>query len=306
VHGPTNQLRSLAAQQHGVVSRAQARSLGIDPDRVRRHLDSGEWQEIHPGILRIHGAPSGDAQRANAALLLAGVDAALSHTTAAWWWGVPGFGARPVHVTRARVDSNRFRGLHQTRIWPSHHRVRHQGLWVTSPARTVADLAGLVHPARVERAADRLLIDRHLSGEELAIVLEELRGRGRRGITALRQLVAERGPGYVPPESSLERRFHRLLDAAGEPPLERQVVVGDAAGPIGRVDALDRERRIVFEIDSERHHSSVVDRRGDAERDARLRGAGYEVVRITERLLDVPDLTVSAVRDARRRHDAAA
>lgn len=300
-------LRELAERQFGVVTRGQATACGLDADAIARRIAGGVWDEPRPNVLRVRGAPRSDAQALATAMLAAGPGAAISHTAAAWWWGVPGFGPRPVHVTRSRRDGTRpVRGLHQTRVWPEHHRVRRNGLWVTSPARTVADLAGMVHPARVERAADRLWIDRHLSGEELAIVLDELRGRGRRGVSVLRQLVLDRGPGYVPPESSLERRFHRYLADAGEPPLERQVVICDDDGPIGRVDAVDRERRIVFEIDSDRHHTSVVDRRADAERDARLRRAGYEVVRITERLLDVPYLTVAAVHDARRRRDGAA
>ncbi|HSL60133.1 MAG TPA: type IV toxin-antitoxin system AbiEi family antitoxin domain-containing protein [Acidimicrobiales bacterium] len=299
-------IRRLAEHQLGLLSRTQATELGLDHWAVARRMASGELDEPRPGVLRIAGSPRTDAQLVAVELMAAGPDAAVSHTTAAWWWGVPGFGPRPVHVTRSRADTRARRNVHQTRVWPAHHRVRRDGLWVTSPARTVADLAGLVHPARAERAADRLWIDRHLSGEELANVLGELQGRGRRGIAVLRRLADERGPGYIPPESSLERRFHRLLDDWGEPPLERQVVIYDDEGEIGRVDALDRGRRIVVEIDSERHHTSIVDRRADAERDARLRRAGYEVVRITEEMLDAVLPALTAVRDARCRRDAAA
>ena len=73
-----------------------------------------------------------------------------------------------------------------------------------------------------------------------------------------------------------------ILDRAGDAPFERQVDVGDEDGWIGRVDFADRRLKVVVEIQSDRFHSSLSDRRRDAERLARLRAAGWLVVEITE------------------------
>ena len=51
---------------------------------------------------------------------------------------------------------------------------------------------------------------------------------------------------------------------------------------VGRVDFVDPERRRVIEIDSELHHTSLLDRAADARRDAAMADAGYQVVRIRE------------------------
>lgn len=72
-----------------------------------------------------------------------------------------------------------------------------------------------------------------------------------------------------------------IVEQAGIPPLLRQRNVGGAAW-IGRVDFLDPDRRLVVEIDSDIHHTSLADRASDARRDAAMRAAGYTVLRIGE------------------------
>ena len=68
---------------------------------------------------------------------------------------------------------------------------------------------------------------------------------------------------YVPPESNLEARLHALAKAAG-------------------IDTLVRQCDVV-EVDSDLHHSSMVDEEDNTARDAGLAGAGFTVVRIKER-----------------------
>ncbi len=98
----------------------------------------------------------------------------------------------------------------------------------------------------------------------------------------LRQLVDDRPLDYRPPESNLEARVAEVLTSAFEPPLERQVDLGDDDDWLGRVDYLDRELRIVFEIQSDLFHSSVSDRARDRARRERLEAAGWLVVEIPE------------------------
>ena len=42
---------SLADQQAGVISAAQARSCGLSEGAVRRLVDRGEWVRLHRGVL---------------------------------------------------------------------------------------------------------------------------------------------------------------------------------------------------------------------------------------------------------------
>jgi very-short-patch-repair endonuclease len=159
-----------------------------------------------------------------------------------------------------------------------------QGIAVTTPARTIFDLAGdpAVHPGRVERVLDTAWARRLVTYRSLHQMLHSLAKRGRPGIGVMRSLLADRPVDYRPPESGLESRFRQLLSEAGLPPMERQVDVGDEAGWIGRVDFIDRANRVIVQIDSDLYHGSVLDQQRDATQTAALRAAGYVVVRIVE------------------------
>jgi len=83
--------------------------------------------------------------------------------------------------------------------------------------------------------------------------------------------------------------------------LDRQVDVGGHDW-VGRVDFVDREARLLFEIDSARFHSSMLDRANDQQRDEALLASGWRaVVRISEdQVWYRPQEAVTAVRRARR------
>ncbi len=152
---------------------------------------------------------------------------------------------------------------------------------MTTVARTVFDLAGMVHPARLERALDNALGRRLTSPVALREVTNDLAEHGRRGSTLMRTLLAERGATYIAPESGLEARFLSLLRSSGLPEPSRQLDVGGARW-IGRVDFAYSDARILIEIDSAVHHSSKLDLDADRRRDAALAEADFRVVRVTE------------------------
>jgi very-short-patch-repair endonuclease len=136
------------------------------------------------------------------------------------------------------------------------------------------------HPGRTERALDNALARGLTTVSALRQVTDELARQGRPGSSVMRRLLADRAGAYVPPESQLEARFHAVAKQAGLE-LVRQCDVGGDHW-IGRVDFLDPRRRLVVEVDSDLHHTSLLDEAADAERDAAMAEAGYTVVRITE------------------------
>ncbi len=119
--------------------------------------------------------------------------------------------------------------------------VRLREVPITTPARTIFDLASLahLHPGRVARALDAMWAARLVDHRSLTQMLEHLQGKGRPGIRLMRTLLAERGEGYVPAESSLERRFLAVCERFGIVGFDRQVLLGDDQ-PIGRVDFVHR------------------------------------------------------------------
>lgn len=273
-------LRKLAEEQHGVVGRVQARERGVS---FRNGLDRVDWERLSPRVVRLIGAPRTAKSDVTAAVLDAGPGSAASHRTAAALWGLPGFDlARPEVLRPHAADRHRptLGRLHRTRSLPPHHVTTVDGIPVTTVPRTLFDLAGVLHPGKTERAVDNALAMSPSLLRALHRMLPELAERGRTGITVMRELLAERPAGYVAPASGLEARLIHILTEAGIP-TQRQVDVG-GDGWIGRVDVLVPGTNLVIEVDSARFHTSRLDRSRDAHRDAELRAAGYDPLRITE------------------------
>ena len=90
------------------------------------------------------------------------------------------------------------------------------------------------------------------------------------------------GPGYtgldyIPPASNLEARVIKILADGGLPPMRRQVDTGD--GRVGSAaSTCATELPLILEVQSERFHSSQIDRQLDARRIERLERAGLVVV----------------------------
>ncbi len=243
------------------------------------------------------------------AVLDAGPGTVASHESAAALWRLPGFSFAPMHVSRMKGTANRRSALaavHRPRMLPEGHITVLGGIPVTTLPRTLFDLAGQIHPARAERAVANVLGKSPAVLPVLHALLEELGEHGRDGVALMRSVLLDRPIGYIAPASGLERRFMRILAEAGEAPLDRQVDVGGHEW-IGRVDFVDREARLLVEIDSARFHSSKLDRESDAQRDQAFLAAGWRaVVRISEeQVWHQPREAVAVVRRARRGASAA-
>ncbi|MGH8873895.1 MAG: hypothetical protein ACRDVM_01400 [Acidimicrobiia bacterium] len=280
---PAAALRELAARQYGLVGRAQARQLGMGKDLLRRRIDRGELRFLTPEVLEVVGAPPSDGQSAMAALLDAPPGAVLSHTSAAAWWGLPGFDLRrDLHVTVPRQGAPR-RGrlamMHYQKDLPTDHLMVLRGVPVTSPALTIFHLAALLHPKRAARACDNAWAMRLLDGATLHRLLHRLAASGRNGIGPMRQILADRPIDYVPPESGVEARYLQLIVEDGMPAPRRQVDLGGRFW-VGRGDFLFEDVPGVVEILSARFHASYLDRSADEERFAAYRAAGLSVLAI--------------------------
>jgi very-short-patch-repair endonuclease len=107
--------------------------------------------------------------------------------------------------------------------------------------------------------------------------LGELAAPGRNGITTMRTLLAERPIGITVPASGNEARFEHLCEKAGLRGFERQVDVGGHSW-LGRCDYRRADVKLIVEVDSRLHHTSVTDKANDAARDAARLAAGWRKV----------------------------
>lgn len=286
-------LRRLSAAQHGLVTIGQMATAGYDKDARGRLVDGRRWERLADDVIRLVGSPATNAQLALASTLRAGPDGALSGSSAAAWWGIPGNTLEPIHVVRIRdrtTTTNNLGQNHEPVLLPAHHVVRLDEVPVVIPARALFDIAGTKRRGaeiswwieRMARMVDNAWSARLVSGRSLHEMLDELAQRGRPGIRVMRQVLAERGLDYVPPASNLEARFASILEAAGLPAMRRQVDTGDGVGWIGRVDFRADDLPFITEVQSERFHSSLIDRQLDEDRVARLERAGFVVAQVTD------------------------
>jgi hypothetical protein len=298
-----DRLRALASTQHGLVAKRQAADLGFSPDAIRHRLARGEWSLVTPRVLRVTGSPALDAQRLMTALLHTGPDAHLSHPTALACWGVPGFPLFPVHVIRCRAGrTQRVRDwfVHTTTDLGDQHITVLDGMPITTPIRSVFDIAARAHPNRVERALDTCWNRGLITYALLHRTVDELGGRGRPGSSLFRELAATRPASFRPPESRTEARLNELLVRDGQKPLVRQLDIGDDEHWLVRLDLTAPEVLLLVDVQSQLFHGSVLDRRLDAERLERLRTAGWQTLEIWESAVwERPREAVDAVRRAR-------
>jgi hypothetical protein len=304
-----DRLRSLASAQFGVVSRGQAAGLGLDRFALDHRLRRGEWLALSPRVLRASATPDHPMLTAMAGVLDVGGAATVCRTSAASVWGLPGYRVDPVHVLREHglhPSADRLAVVHTSRAVPASHIGSVDGLALTTPLRTIFDLAGSQHPGRTERLLDSAVGRGLCTYRGVHQMLADFGRRGRAGIEVMRELAADRPPGERPPESGLEARVNQILIRAGQRPLDRQVDLGDDDHWVGRFDLVDRGDNFVLEVQSDTYHGSVLDRRRDAERRAELEAAGWVVAEALE--FDIwhrPEVVVQTVRTGRRRGRAA-
>lgn len=239
-----------------------------------------------------------------AAVLSSGSTAHASHRTAAHLLGLEGTrrpeGRPEVSVRRPAIGDRRVAIVHEVRRWGPGDAGRLDGIPVTSVARTIVDLAGVVSPSILETVVDAALRDGRTSVEHLRRHLARLGGPGVAGVAALRALLDE---GAARPESWLERRALELFARAGLPAPEVQRVVAGRDGALARVDLAFAGGRIVVELNGHRTHSTRRQRQRDHERANRLALVGITVLQFTyedvrERPEHVVAIVVAALRAA--------
>lgn len=268
-----------AERRHGVTSFALAVSVS-SVDAAKSELRSARWSPMQ-GAYRLRGAPQTWEQRVMALTLAAGPSAAASHRSAAALLGIPGFPrSGPPEVTTPRSQRHRDPSaiVYRWRPFPAHHLTVVERIVTTRPARTLVDLAGVVHPKRTARAVDNCLAARMVTLDSLHAAFGELAGRGRKGVAVMRAILGERDADYVAPESELEAIFTELVRAAGLPEPVRQLDVGDGQEWIARVDVAYPRIGLLIELDGGRHHSTLLDREADERRDRRLLAGGWRHV----------------------------
>jgi hypothetical protein len=289
----------LAAEQHGAFSRHQARALGCTDRVITRRVATGRWSAAAPGVLVLPGRRATWRRALWVAHLHAGPSSVVSHESAARLHGSTQVRRGVVAVT---VEGRRRHGIPGV-VW---HRptdlvpaevVRIDGLPVTSPARTVVDLAAVVSAPRLRLVVEAGVLDRSLTLAEVGAILSRVRRRGKPGVSRLAAVLDDLGPGDGIPHSELERLLDRVIELAGLPPPLREHPLPGAGPRSGFVDRYWPDARLVVEADGRRWHARHQQMKADADRDLLAHAAGAATNRLLwEHLHHDPDGTAVLLR----------
>jgi hypothetical protein len=272
-----------------MVRTAQLRARNWSPQQIETLVRRGAIVRIDRGVYASAAiarslAARQDGEhvlRAAAAVARAGRSAVLSHRSAAVLHGIDLIGnVGQVTITgRAAGGRKGSRSVHvyTTPLRPEDITTKF-GLPVTTPARTVIDLARTSTFAAGVAAADSAIRKRLTSKLELRAVLG---GGPRRRGAAQAARVVDFATGLA--ESALESIARVAFDDQGLPAPQLQIWIPAATGEaIGRVDFYWERYKTIAEVDGALKYNDDPSRaRAQLRRDKRLREAGYQVVHFT-------------------------
>lgn len=288
-----------ARSQLSHITRLQARDLGLSARSVNHRVAVGRFEAVGNGTLRMPGtAPTPEAAVMAACLDVRGV---ASHRTAAWLHRFEGFGRPlPVEVTVRKGSTVRspLARVHSSTNLGRDDVVLTGGIPTTGVARTLLDLAALV-PNDVARtdligALEAAVRDKRASDRWLWWRLEELRCRGRNGVSVFESVLAERA-SLGPTESWLERETLRIIAEAGLPKPTLQRVIRRSGAFAARVDFLYEGPAVVLEVKG-KWHATPGRIAADEARVNALQLEGYCVLQFGYRaIIETPRETTSTI-----------
>jgi very-short-patch-repair endonuclease len=270
-------IAALASAQHGVVARSQLLALGLSTDRINHRLMTGRLQSLHRGVYAVgHRVLTVEGQWM-AAVLAGGNDAVLSHASAAAVWDLRPVGAGAIHVTVPGDPGRKRRAgirMHRSATLRADDTTTRREIPITTPARTLIDLATMLKGRPLEQALDRAEQLRLVDFADLAARIEARPGRP--GSPALQAMLARYTAGSTFTRSELEERFLALCDRHRLPrPNVNTRIEGKEC------DFVWRDARLIVEVDGYAFHRSPSAFEDDRERDVVLSLAGWRVLRFT-------------------------
>lgn len=272
-------MQRIARLQRDCLHRQQLLAAGIGRGAIVHRVRTGRYVAVHGAVYLIGPRALDLRTRAIAASLHMRGDALVSHRVAGVVWSAIEDEPDVVELTLVGRNASPQPGVVIHRV-PSLHRddvAWRADLPVTSPARTLVDLAGALGVLELESALAELL-QRGLT-TRLKILAAVNRAPKRAGTGVLRRLLERSGPSRT--RRHYERLLLSLIRMAGLPhPLTNRMLCGHT------VDMLWSEERLVVEFDGFKFHGDRRAFENDRRRDQDLVAAGYRVIRVTARQLD--------------------
>src|SRR3954452_5278427 len=198
---PDVEVARVAAGQWGVLSLDELFACGLSPKSVLTRVRNGRLHPIHRGVYAVGHAKPPLEGRFLAAVKACGRTAVLSHHSAAALWGFMPWEERHPEVTVLGTAPQAHPGLrvHRTTRLDLDDTSRHHGIPLTTPARTLLDLAATLDHRPLRAATRRAQSLHRVNVRQLAETLA--RHRRRQGAARLAEIIAT---GPAPTKSELE------------------------------------------------------------------------------------------------------
>jgi hypothetical protein len=292
---PDVQIARAAAGQWGVLSLDELFACGLSRGAVSDRALSGRLHKIHRRVYAVGHTNLPLEGRFVAAVKACGPRAVLSHHSAAALWGFMQWDERYPEVTILGTAQRAHRGLriHRTTILDRDDTARHRGIPITSPARTLLDLAARLDHRSLRSATRRAQSLHRVNVRQLVAILA---CHGRRPGSAKLACIVATGP--APTRSELEDAVLDLILRGGF----AHPQVNEALRRSGRRVVPDfrwPEQRLVVEADGAAWHDNQLAREDDAERQALLEAHGERVLRVTwDQAIARPGQTLARIRVA--------
>jgi very-short-patch-repair endonuclease len=261
-------IRDVASRRRHLITRRELEAIGLSNGAITRRVAAGRLHRKYQGVYAVGRSDLPIEGELLAAALAIGEDAVLSHFAAAVLWGFwTKLPSSPIDVTVQRRVRSRKRIRVHVAPTPRSDVTRCRSVPVTTPARTIVDLADIL---RSDKALRRTV---HEAESMRLVSPARLRAQLERSPSQrVAKLVAT---GRRPTRSELEDAVDELLTRNGLRPPQTNVIVAGF-----EVDFFYPEQGLVIEADGARYHDTAIRQGQDRNKQAILEGRGLRVLRL--------------------------
>jgi len=264
----------IASRQKTLLTTEQLLACELSQDAVEYRLERGRLHAVFRGVYSVGCGELPPLALELAGLLACGERTFISHRSAAFVWGLTENPPPEVEVSVVGRCCKPRTGLLVHRIQSIDPRevTRHEGLWLSSPARACLEVAA-ISLSDLPGMIDAGLGNRRLKKRDLEAVVS--RHRGERGVGRLAAILGDESAMTIT-RSRAEKAMLKLIRDSGLP-------VPEVNAPLGpyRPDFMWRAHRLILELDSYGFHGGPGGFQNDRDKDLFYRAAGFDVLRLT-------------------------
>jgi hypothetical protein len=177
---PDERVAIVAGRQYGYVTRVQLIAAGLDAKAIDYRIKIGRLHLVYRGVYAVGHVPVTPHARSMAAVLACGRSACLSYCWGGALWQVGLRWEGPIDVTAPTDRRHKGIRVHRSRTLTPRDVTVHFGIPVTTPARTLLDLAEVLDTPSLTRAVNEARLRHRSTLPELRALLARSPGRATR------------------------------------------------------------------------------------------------------------------------------